>query len=251
MKIYNPAPGRPVTSPYGPRTHPITKQKGKMHHGIDYGGSFNVLAAQDGVVEHIGWSPRGGGHVVVLKHASDLYTVYYHGAHKTPLKKGARVHAGDFIYRAGNTGASNGAHLHFECRKSRRWGHTFDPESIMVEGSAPKPGEGEVRKKPRVQPSKVLKVDGRMGRNTWRAWQEVLKSKYGYRGLVDGKPGKQTWRSVQRSCGARIDGVPGPNTRMRVQQRLLKLGEYSGKIDGVWGRGTISALQRALNKGVY
>lgn len=251
MKIYNPAPGRPVTSPYGPRTHPITKQKGKMHHGIDYGGSFNVLAAQDGVVHHIGWSPRGGGHVVILKHASDLYTVYYHGAHKTPLKKGARVHAGDFIYRSGNTGASNGAHLHFEARRSRRWGHTIDPESIMMDGEAPKPGEGEVGSRPSNKPSAIIRVNGRLNSTTWKAWQEVLKAKYGYRGLADGKPGRLTWKAVQRSAGAKADGIPGPNTRMRVQQKLKKLGEYTGRIDGDWGKGTISALQRSLNKGTY
>ena len=257
MKIYNPAPGRPVTSPYGPRTHPITKQKGKMHHGIDYGGSFNVLAAQDGEVVHIGYSAKGGGHVVILKHASDLYTVYYHGQHKTPLKKGARVHAGDFIYRSGSTGASTGNHLHFECRKSRRWGNTFDPESIMVDGPAPKPGEGEVDKKAPSSRTPTLKVNGKLNRATWKAWQDVLKDKYGYRGLVDGIPGKLTWRAVQRS-GVKhgynskyIDGIPGPNTRKSVQRRLKALGQYSGRIDGIWGRGTISGLQRALNRGIY
>lgn len=140
MKIYNPAPGRPVTSPYGPRTHPITGQKGKMHHGIDFGGSFDVLAAQDGFVKHIGWSPRGGGHVVILEHAPDFFTVYYHGAHKTPLKKGQPVRAGQFIYRSGNTGASNGNHLHFEVRTpTRRWGNTQDPARFIVNEKPPQP----------------------------------------------------------------------------------------------------------------
>ena len=245
MKLYNPAPGRPVTSPYGPRTHPITGQKGKMHHGIDYGGSFNVLAAGDGIVDHIGWSPKGGGHVVRIKHASNLYTVYYHGAHKTPLKKGQRVKAGDFVYRSGNTGASNGAHLHFETRTSKRWGVTKNPELYLTDESPdnrPENGSEEVIKHD-------LKVDGRIGRNTWKAWQETLKAKYGYRGIIDGKPGRMTWEAVQRSSGAKVDGIPGPNTRKAVQRLLSNLREYSGRIDGIWGRGTISALQRALNKG--
>jgi murein DD-endopeptidase MepM/ murein hydrolase activator NlpD len=260
LKIYNPAPGRPVTSPYGPRTHPVTGQKGKMHHGIDYGGSFNVLAAQDGKVVHIGWSPKGGGHVVIIKHASDLYTVYYHGAHKTPLKKGDRVHAGDFVYRSGTTGVSTGNHLHFECRKSRRWGNTFDPASIMVDAKEPKPGEGEISVPNNGGPENyrnILHVDGRLGRRTWKAWQEVLKEKYGYRGIVDGKPGKLTWRAIQRSGvphgynAKYIDGIPGPNTRKAVQQRLKDLGHYAGPIDGKWGKNTIAGLQRALNKGEY
>lgn len=258
MKIYNPAPGRKITSDYGPRTHPITKQKGKMHHGIDYGGSFNVLAAQDGIVEHIGWSPKGGGHVVILKHASNLYTVYYHGAHKTPLKKGARVRAGDFIYRSGNTGASNGNHLHFECRRSRRWGDSIDPNSIMLDGNPPTPADDHKPVPHRgTKVTSKLKVDGKLSRNTWRAWQEALKARYAYRGIVDGKPGKLTWTAIQKSVVAHgysarhVDGIPGPNTRKGVQQKLKSLGEYSGPVDGVWGRSTISGLQRALNKGAY
>lgn len=247
MKLYNPAPGRPVTSPYGPRTHPITGAKGKMHHGIDYGGSFNVLAAGDGIVDHIGWSPRGGGHVVIIKHASNLYTVYYHGAHKTPLKKGARVKAGDFVYRSGNTGASNGAHLHFETRTSKRWGATKNPEFYLTDESPdtrPENGSSEVVKH-------NISVNGRLNKTTWKAWQETLKAKYGYRGIVDGKPGRMTWQAVQRSSGSKVDGIPGPNTRMRVQTKLKAIGEYSGRIDGIWARGTISALQRSLNKGTY
>jgi len=100
-----------------------------------------------------------------------------------------------------------------------------------------------------------LKVDGRLGRRTWRAWQETLKDKYGYRGIIDGRPGKMTWTAIQKSTGkhykGRIDGIKGPLTRKAVQLRLQELGEYSMAIDGVWGRGTISALQRALNKGKY
>lgn len=241
MKLYNPAPGRKITSPYGPRKHPITGEYNKMHHGTDFGGTFKVLAAQDGIVDHVGWSPKGGGHVVIIKHASDLYTVYYHGRERTKLNVGDRVKAGDFIYTSGNTGASNGAHLHFEARRSRRWGDTLDAMSLIVDE---KPGEA---KPEAIINDANLKVDGRMGRNTWKAWQEVLKAKYGYTGIIDGKPGKMTWEAVQRSCGATVDGIPGPNTRKAVQRLLKNIREYSGRIDGVWGRGTISALQRALN----
>lgn len=249
MKIYNPAPGRPITSPYGPRRHPITGERGKMHHGIDYGGTFNVLAAQDGIVVHIGWSRNGGGHVVIIKHANDLYTVYYHGAHRTPLKKKDRVRAGDFIYRSGSTGATTGPHLHFETRVRRGWGATRDPE-IYLTGSIP-----DVEEENNNGYKVSIRVDGRIGRNTWKAWQTALKANWNYRGILDGKPGKMTWTAVQESTGdhytGKIDGIPGPLTRKAVQLRLKDLGEYRMAIDGIWGRGTISALQRALNKGTY
>lgn len=251
MKLYNPAPGRPITSPYGPRTHPITGQKGKMHHGIDYGGSFNVLSAGDGIVHHIGWSPKGGGHVVIIKHASDLYTVYYHGATRTPLKVGDRVKAGDFIYRSGNTGASNGAHLHFETRTSPRWGATKDPQ-IYLTGSKPDNDQNELEGDAyKVQ----LAVHGRLDTATWKGWQLALKARFNYRGILDGRPGVMTWTAVQASCGlyykGKPDGVPGPKTYKAVQQYLKSIGFYSGAIDGIWGKGTISALQRSLNEGKY
>lgn len=247
MKIYNPAPGRPITSPYGMRKHPIT-HNWKKHHGIDYGGSFNVLAAQDGIVKHIGWSPRGGGHVVIIKHASNLYTVYYHGAHKTPLKKGDRVMAGDFVYRSGTTGNSTGNHLHFETRTSRLWGTTKDPQ-IYLTGSVPDTDNNQDSYKV------SIKVDGRLGRNTWKAWQTALKAGHGFRGIIDGRPGKMTWTAIQESTGkhytGKIDGIPGPLTRKAVQAHLKDLGYYTMSIDGIWGRGTISALQRSLNEAAY
>ena len=258
MKLINPAPGRKVTSDYGPRTHPITGQKGKMHHGIDFGGSFDVLAAGDGIVDHVGWSPKGGGHVVRIKHASNLYTVYYHGKNATKFKLGDRIKAGEVVYRSGSTGASTGNHLHFECRKSARWGDSVDPNLYInnnvvdpkIKGSVGGP-ENAARHQ------YALKVDGKMGKNTWRAWQNALKENFGYRGIVDGIPGKMTWTAIQKSGlkfgynAKHVDGKPGPNTRKAVQRRLKATGDYRGPLDGIWGPNTISALQRVLNKGLY
>jgi hypothetical protein len=101
MRLNNPAPGRPVTSPYGWRIHPITKRKA-FHRGTDFGGTFDVLAAGDGTVVNKGANMNkktGGGHTVTIKHDADLYTVYYHGAQATHLKVGDSVKAGEkFIY---------------------------------------------------------------------------------------------------------------------------------------------------------
>jgi murein DD-endopeptidase MepM/ murein hydrolase activator NlpD len=254
LKLYNPAPGRKITSPYGPRRHPISGAIGKMHRGIDYGGTFNVISAGDGIVHKVSYNGNkrtGGGHVVIIKHATRLFSVYYHGAQATGLKVGDRVKAGQFIYRSGSTGASTGPHLHFEVRtgSSGQWGTNVDP-NIYLTGSRPDVDTGSE------DAYKVaLPVNGKLDTNTWRAWQTALKSKWKYRGVIDGVPGTMTWSSVQASCGkyykGRIDGIPGPNTRKAVQSYLKSLGFYSGKIDGIWGRGTISGLQRSLNEGKY
>ena len=239
MKLANPAPGRPITSPYGPRRHPVTGQLGKMHHGVDYGGTFDVLSAGDGIVDHVGWSPRGGGHVVIIKHAPNLYTVYYHGKTRTKWKKGERIRQGDLVYVSGSTGMSTGPHLHFEVRRSRKWGHTEDPLAFIGRevSVAVKPGP--------------LAVNGRLDKTTWKAWQEALKRDWGYEGIIDGIPGQMTYTAIQRSCNADRTGKLDVATRKRVQMRLKASDFYLGPIDGIWGKGTITALQRALNQNKY
>lgn len=232
MKLQNPWPdGYSINakSPYGWRIHPITGKR-KFHQGVDVAGSFPVHAPADGIIEHVGFSASGGGNVVIIKHASDLYTVYYHGAHKTEWVKGQRISKGDFIYQSGTTGASTGNHLHFEVRRSRKWGDTVDPEPYLNGHEA-------------VSKPQLLKVDGFMGRNTWKAWQTALKNAGHYRGIIDGRPGRMTYEAIQRWSGASVDGVLGSGTKKAVQ---AKLGVMA---DGKWGRLTISALQRALNAG--
>ena len=208
-----------------------------MHRGIDYGGTFDVLSAGDGIVHKVSYNGNkrtGGGHVVIIKHATDCFTAYYHGAYKSPLKVGQRVKAGDTIYLSGSTGASTGPHLHFEVRTGRlgQWGTDTDPGPYFSANSAP------------TASNNTVKVTGRLNNETWKAWQEVLRD-HGYTGVIDGKPGPMTYRAIQRSVGAKEDGIMGSATRRAVQKRL------GVKEDGNWGPTTISALQRALNSGTY
>jgi murein DD-endopeptidase MepM/ murein hydrolase activator NlpD len=154
-RLVNPWPeGRTINarSPYGYRIHPITGKR-TFHHGVDVAGVFPVTAAADGVVQKVSWNATGGGHVCIIDHG-DLVTVYYHGAHRTKLKRGQPVKAGDFIYTSGTTGASTGNHLHFEVRRpGGRWGDTMNPEDFL-----PKPGE-TVKPEPVPQPTPEPVVD--------------------------------------------------------------------------------------------
>lgn len=214
-------------SPYGWRIHPITGKR-KFHQGVDVAGLFPITAPADGIVVHKG-SGASGGNTLILKHADDVFTVYYHLREQSPLAKGDRVQRGQYVAHSGNTGASTGAHLHWEVRRSRRWGDTVDPVPYLSG-------------KPSIIPP-ALKVDGRLGRNTWKAFQQALKDAGFYKGIPDGRPGVMTYRAVQEWSGATIDGRMGPETRRAVQAKL------GVKQDGAWGRITISALQRALNEG--
>ncbi len=230
MRLQNPAPGRPITSPYGNRRHPISGQIRK-HRGIDYGGRFKVLAAGNGVVSRVSFNGNkqsGGGHVVIIDHG-EVHTVYYHGATRTALQVGARVQAGDLIYMSGSTGASTGDHLHFEVRRGRggRWGSDVDPTPYLNGNAA----------------ATKLPVNGRADRRTWNAWQTDLQAKGFYAGRVDGIPGPMTYNAIQAWAGVRQTGTLNPVTRRAVQ---VKIGVQP---DGVWGRITWSTIQRKLNEG--
>ena len=217
-------------SPYGWRIHPITRKR-KFHHGVDVAAPVGteLRAPADGVIVHKG-SGASGGNTLIIKHADDLFTVYYHLAKPSHLFKGTRVERGEVVALVGNTGASTGPHLHWEVRRSRRFGDTMDPVPFL-QGA------------PSVTPP-PLKVDGKLGRNTWKAWQTALKNKGLYKGVPDGRPGVMTYRAVQAWAGVKQDGVIGQQTRRAVQEKL------GVKPDGVWGRLTISALQRELNQGL-
>jgi murein DD-endopeptidase MepM/ murein hydrolase activator NlpD len=89
-----------------------------QHSGIDIRGSLGspVLAAADGVVLRTGWGPFAGRYVLV-KHASDLTTAYYHLSAIT-VATGQKLLRGDQLGRVGMTGNANGPHLHFGvCRR--------------------------------------------------------------------------------------------------------------------------------------
>jgi len=244
MRLSNPAPGRPITSPYGVRRHPITGRTAK-HRGIDYGGTFDVVAAGDGVVAAIGsnMSRTGFGHWVRIQHGTRLFSFYAHGAHATRLRRGQRVKTGDVIFRSGATGGATGPHLHFEVRTgvNGAMGTDVDPTPYLSDNGVP---------------GKPLKVTGREDRATWREWQNQLKARWGYTGLVDGVPGRMTYMAIQRSVrphgySGPIAGNSGPMTRRGVQQKLKDQGYYDGPVDGIYGRFTWSGIQRCLNDGAW
>jgi murein DD-endopeptidase MepM/ murein hydrolase activator NlpD len=138
MYLSNPAPGQPVTSGYGTRRNPVTGRISK-HHGIDYGGTFNVLAAADGTVVKVLSNLNkkiGYGYGLIVRHSATVYTVYAHGAHLPKFKKGSKVKRGEVLFRSGMSGAATGPHLHFEVRRSIVWGTDVNPAPFFVK---PKP----------------------------------------------------------------------------------------------------------------
>ncbi|MCM3174196.1 peptidoglycan DD-metalloendopeptidase family protein [Paenibacillus sp. MER 99-2] len=113
-----PVSGGRISSPFGPRTHPITGVVGKMHNGVDFAVPVgtSVHAASGGIVIMAEWY-SGYGYTVIVDHGGGLWTLYGHlreGGFK--VSKGDTVSKGDVIAESGNTGNSTGPHLHFEVR---------------------------------------------------------------------------------------------------------------------------------------
>jgi murein DD-endopeptidase MepM/ murein hydrolase activator NlpD len=219
-------------SPYGPRVHPITGRR-TFHHGIDVAMPIGtpVTAGADGEIVHKG-NNGSGGVTLIIRHANNMHTVYYHLQKPSPHRIGTRVRAGEFVAYSGNTGASTGPHLHYELRRSRNWGDTIDPQPHIVKSQSVGPI---------VETQSKVPVTGRMDRATIKEIQTQLKKAGHYAGWISGTMGPKTRRAIQAWAGVNQDGIIGPITRRAVQ------GKLGVTQDGVWGPITISAWQRLLN----
>ena len=102
-----------VSSPYGPRKHPVTG-KYRMHHGIDLAGTWqeNVSVSADGTVVFAGYH-GSFGKVIRIQHNYGIMTTYGHLA-KINVRRGDLVSEGQVIGKMGRTGKVKGAHLHYE-----------------------------------------------------------------------------------------------------------------------------------------
>ena len=108
-----------ITSPYGPRIHPITGEVGKMHNGVDLAGPYGipVYAARAGYVSYCGYEAGGAGWYVSLGHSGGFGSIYMHLDHYV-VYIGQTIEKGQIIGYLGSSGGSTGPHLHFGIHKS-------------------------------------------------------------------------------------------------------------------------------------
>jgi len=88
------------------------------------------------VIEAVQYQASGAGHYIVLDGADeDRDYVFMHlRAGSITVKRGQQVRAGQRIGEVGNTGASFGAHLHFETWTGKGWytgGSPIDPLPLL------------------------------------------------------------------------------------------------------------------------
>ncbi|ADN08640.1 peptidoglycan DD-metalloendopeptidase family protein [Sulfurimonas autotrophica] len=113
----SPVEYRGITSKFGNRIHP-TLHKKEFHRGTDMKAKLNtpVYATADGIVEWAGMHKRSGfGKLIILEHVYGFKSYFGH-LNKIVIKSGQFVKKGDLIAYTGNSGLSNGPHLHYEIR---------------------------------------------------------------------------------------------------------------------------------------
>ena len=113
LPLAKPLPTYYVTSAYGPRVDPFTREWA-FHTGVDIAGRSNsrVHATLPGIVSFVG-NARGYGKMIEIDHGHGIKTRYGHLG-KTHLKFGQRIKFKQYIGIMGNTGRSTGEHLHYE-----------------------------------------------------------------------------------------------------------------------------------------
>ncbi|MGA9381737.1 MAG: M23 family metallopeptidase [Phormidium sp.] len=124
-----------ITSMFGWRMHPITGEKG-FHAGTDIGAPMGtpVLAAHAGRValaDFLG----GYGLAVVLRHNQDAQETRYGHLSEVAVKPGDWVEQGTVIGRVGDSGNTNGPHLHFEVREQTPQGWVAKDPGVQLEYS--------------------------------------------------------------------------------------------------------------------
>lgn len=120
-----------ITSGFGGRADPIVGGR-QFHKGIDFNARVGdpVLAVADGVVSYSA-SRSGYGNTVEVDHGNGYVTRYAHNSRLT-RKVGALVRAGEEIAKAGSTGRSTGAHVHFEVWQD---GRVVNPRKFLSQSS--------------------------------------------------------------------------------------------------------------------
>ncbi len=130
---------RPVNgimlSGYGMRIHPVLKYK-RMHEGLDFRADVgsDIFTTGDGVVKFAG--RRGTfGNLLVIDHGSGFTTRYAHlSSFAEGIRPGAKVQRGQLVAYSGNSGLSEGPHLHYEVHLDNR---SVDPLNYLFADISP------------------------------------------------------------------------------------------------------------------
>ena len=117
-----------ISSNYGWRKNPLGEGY-QSHSGIDFLADWRdtIYATGHGIIEKSRYN-HGYGRSITIKHVNGYESRY---AHLTRyfVKEGDRVKKGQAIGTAGNSGETNGYHLHYEVS---RYGKLTNPQEYII-----------------------------------------------------------------------------------------------------------------------
>ena len=116
-----------ITSPYGWRKNKQSGQR-RFHHGVDMAGTWRseLHPATDGIVSFAG-TDGSFGKIVKVQHANNIETIHAHLS-EISVRTGDYVTTDTILGKMGNTGRSDGMHLHYEVRID---GKSLDPSRLF------------------------------------------------------------------------------------------------------------------------
>jgi len=120
---------RQITSPFNIRYGIWDSGKLYFHNGIDIAGLWDqeICSTGDGIVLNIWKRHKVYGKCIEILHGNGYVTFYAHLS-TIYVNKGDRIVSGEVIGRMGNTGMSDGQHLHYEVRLN---GNPINPLLIL------------------------------------------------------------------------------------------------------------------------
>ena len=113
------------------------KRTGHSHQGQDIAApeGTQVRAPRGGIVKTVAYQGSGAGHYIVIDGAGERrdYVFMHLQTDSIRVTEGQRVRTGAWIANVGNTGASFGAHLHFEIWQGPWYGggEPIDPYPML------------------------------------------------------------------------------------------------------------------------
>lgn len=126
--------------PYGDEGSRFGDERGggsRKHQGQDVAApeGTQVRAPRGGIVKTVAYQGSGAGHYIVIDGAGENrdYVFMHLQTDSIRVRQGQRVRTGKWIANVGNTGASFGAHLHFEIWQGPWWGggEPIDPYPLL------------------------------------------------------------------------------------------------------------------------
>jgi len=129
-----------ITSPFGYRQHPVTKQKGSFHNGIDISCQIGseVSTPVDAMITEV-YDHEAGGKTIIIKDINSADRFGFAHLSKQIVEVNQLVPKGSVIALSGNTGKSTGPHLHLTYAIGGKWtgnncvGHLFQDPTPKLE----------------------------------------------------------------------------------------------------------------------